>query len=184
MTQLRVAIIGCGQIKDQYGQHILRYPETLKIAGATDLDPARAQDFCQKYGGKVYPDIDSVLNDPEVDAIVDLTIHHAHFDVNKRALLAGKHVFTEKPMALTFAQAKELRDLAKQCNRHLLSAPTTYLSEGIQTMGRILQTGKIGDLRLIYAEVNWGQIDRWIGSPAPYFTVGPLLDVGVYASWR
>ncbi len=181
MKPLRLAIIGCGHISQGYGKNIGNYPNLLEIAGATDLESSRAVKFCEQFGGKAYRCFDDVLNDENVDAVVNLTIHRAHFELNSRALQAGKHVFSEKPMALTYAQAVELCELAKKHNRRLATAPVTYMGEGIQTTARFLETGRLGKLRLGYAEVNWGQIEHWISAPAPYFTVGPLLDVGVYA---
>ncbi|HWL54938.1 MAG TPA: Gfo/Idh/MocA family oxidoreductase [Chthoniobacteraceae bacterium] len=179
--KLRIAIVGCGHIRTQYGQHIQNYPDLLEIVGATDLDLQRAHDFCNEFGGKVYRDFEEVLADPGVDVIVNLTVHHVHFELNRRALLAGKHVLSEKPMALNHADAQELCRLACQVDRRLVSAPTTFLSEAMQTTARLLKEDLLGPLRLVYAEVNWAQIERWISNPAPYFTVGPLLDVGVYA---
>lgn len=181
MKPLRVAIVGCGHICQQYGTHILNYPEHLQIAGSTDLDFSRAEAFSEKYGGKAYDSFEAVLSDPDVDVVVNLTVHHAHFELNSRALRAGKHVFTEKPMALTYSQAVELSKIAQENNRRLGAAPITFLGEGIQTAAKFLEADKLGALRLVYAEVNWGQIERWISAPAPYYTVGPLLDVGVYA---
>lgn len=179
--KLRIAVVGCGHIRTQYGQHIAQYPDLLEIVGATDLDLRRAEEFCNEFGGKVYSDFEAVLADPDVDVVLNLTVHHVHFDLNRRALLAGKHVFSEKPMALNYADAKELCRLACQVNRRMATAPTTFLSEGMQTAARLLREDLLGPLRLVYAEVNWAQIERWISTPAPYFTVGPLLDVGVYA---
>jgi len=181
MKPLRLAIIGCGHICQQYGTHIQKHSEHLQIAGATDLDFSRAEAFCAKYGGKAYDSFEAILSDPDVDVVVNLTVHHAHFELNSRALKAGKHVFTEKPMALTYAQAVELAKIAQENNRRLGAAPVTFLGEGIQTTAKFLEADKLGPLRLVYAEVNWGQIERWISAPAPYYTVGPLLDVGVYA---
>lgn len=181
MKPLRIALVGCGHICHQYAEHIKNQPGLLEITGATDLDPSRTAEFCQKHGGRVFPDFDAILNDPGVDVVLNLTIHHAHFELNARALEAGKHVYSEKPMALTFTQAQELCAIARRTGRLLGAAPITYLGEGIQTTARFLETNRLGPVRLVYAEVNWAQIERWISAPAPYFTVGPLLDVGVYA---
>lgn len=181
MNPLRLAIIGCGHICQQYGAHIQKHPDHLQIAGATDLDFSRAEAFCEQYGGKAYQSFEDILSDPDVDLVVNLTVHHAHFELNTRALKAGKHVFTEKPLALTHAQAVELAKIAQENNRRLGAAPITFLGEGIQTAAKFLEADKLGSLRLVYAEVNWGQIERWISAPAPYYKVGPLLDVGVYA---
>ncbi len=180
-TPLRLAIIGCGNISTAYGIHIAQYPELLQLIGAFDLEPERADAYCEQHGGRPFRTFEEVLEAEDVDAIVNLTVHHAHFDLNARALRAKKHVFSEKPMALTFEQAQELIALAKENNVRLGAAPITFMGEGVQTAARILAENKIGKLRLVYAEVNWGQIERWIPRPAPYYTVGPLLDVGVYA---
>jgi len=181
MKPLRIAVVGCGHICRSYGQHIKNYPGLLEIAGATDLELARAEEFASTFGGKAYPNFEAVLADDAVDLVLNLTIHHAHFELNKRALEAGKHVYSEKPMALTHDQALELIEVAAKNNRRLASAPSTFLGEGVQTAGKFLAAQKLGPLRVVYAEVNWGQIERWISNPAPYYTVGPLLDVGVYA---
>ncbi len=181
MKPLRIAVAGCGMISAQYGKHIRRHQDILEISGAMDLDPARASEFTAQFGGKVYPDLDAIFADSSVDLLLNLTIHHAHFDINRRALRAGKHVFSEKPVALTYREAAELSATARETGCRLAVAPGTFLGEGIQTTSAFLASGRLGELRLVYAEVNWGQIERWIQSPAPYFSVGPLRDVGVYA---
>lgn len=181
MKPLRLAIVGCGHISQQYADHIKFHPDLLEIVGATDLDVARAEAFCKQNGGIAYASFEAMLADPTVDIMVNLTVHHAHYELNTRALKAGKHVYSEKPMALCYEQARELCELARKCQRRLGSAPSTFLGEGIQTTARFLEEGGMGQIRLVYAEVNWGAIERWISAPAPYFTVGPLLDVGVYA---
>lgn len=181
MKPLNVAVVGCGHICGQYGRDIQKYPDHLKIVGAYDMEKSRSEEFVKTFGGKSYDTYEEVLADPEVDLMVNLTIHHVHFDLNKRALEAGKHVYSEKPMALKTSEAAELAELARAKNLRIGAAPSTFLGAGVQTASQFLSTGKLGDLRLVYAEVNWGQIERWISNPAPYYTVGPLLDVGVYA---
>ena len=183
--KLKVAIIGCGGISRQYGEHIQQYPDDLEIAGAFDLDYARAEAFVQEFGGKAYAKYEDVLADPAVDAIVNLTVHRAHYPLNKQALLAGKHVYSEKPMALTLEEANDLAATAEKVGRRIGAAPSTFLGEGIQTAARVLEDERVksltGPIRVVYAEVNWGRIERAIPAPANYYTVGPLLDVGVYA---
>lgn len=179
-TSLNLAIIGCGQISRQYGDHIALYPDRLNIVGATDIDPARTKEFCAIYGGKEYASYDEALADPEVDTIVNLTIHHAHYEVNRQALEAGKHVFSEKPLSLTYAEAQKLVDLANEKKLRLGCAPMTFLGEAAQTARRFLELDMLGTIRVAYAEGNWGQINTWIGSPNAYFSVGPHLDIGVY----
>jgi predicted dehydrogenase len=176
---MKLAIIGCGNIAGPYSDDIQKNTK-LELAGFYDLDQSRAQTFADKYGGKVYPTLEAALEDSSIDIIVNLTIFNAHYDVVKASLLAGKHVYSEKPLALEAAQAFELVQLAENVGQRLACAPITFLGEAPQTAMQEIRQGKIGPLRLIYAEVNHGRIETWHPNPAPFYAVGPMLDVGVY----
>src|SRR5262245_27942714 len=95
---LRVAVVGCGNISGAYGQTIGAYP-TVRIAGATDVDRSLSAAFVDRFGGVDYPTLGHVLEDPDVDAIVNLTFPSSHAEVTTAALNAGKHVHSEKPLA-------------------------------------------------------------------------------------
>lgn len=176
---LNVAIVGCGNIAEPYARNIATYPH-LRLVGTTDLDAARAAALAAKYGARAYPSLDALLADPDIDLIVNLTIHHAHYAVNKQALEAGKHVVSEKPIALTYAEARELVELAARNGLRLGGTPYTFMGETQQTALKLIRTGRLGTLRLAYAEVNWGRIETWHPAPEPFYAVGPLFDVGVY----
>jgi len=177
--QLRYVVVGCGNIAGAYGRNLAPYPELVQL-GAQDLDPARASEFTKQFGGKVYATLDEVLADPEVDCVVNLTIHHAHVEVITRCLEAAKHVHTEKPIAMTYAQAKALAALARRKRRRLSCAPVTWLGEAQQTAWKLIRDGRIGTPRVVYAEVNWARIETWHPNPAPFYDVGPVFDVAVY----
>lgn len=177
--QLRYVVVGCGNIASAYGRNLAPYPE-LHLLGAHDLDPARAQEFTKQFGGKVYPTLDAVLADPDVDCVVNLTIQHAHVEVITKCLAAGKHVHTEKPIALTFAEAKQLATLARRQRRRLSCAPVTWLGEAQQTAWKLIRENKIGIPRVVYAEINWARIETWHPNPVPFYDVGPVFDVAVY----
>lgn len=176
---LRVAVVGCGNIAGQYGEALRRCRE-ITVLGAQDLDPGRAQDWVTKYGGKAYASLDEVLADPAVEAVVNLTIQHAHVEVVTRCLQAGKHVHSEKPLAPTYAEAKRLVDLAAAKNLRLSCAPVTWLGEAQQTAWKLIREGKIGPPRVAYATVDWGRIESWHPNPAPFYAAGPVFDVAVY----
>jgi predicted dehydrogenase len=176
---MKLAIIGCGNIAGPYSDDIQKNT-SLEIAGFYDLDQSRAQSFAEKYGGKVYPTLEAALEDAAVDIIVNLTIFNAHYDVVKASLKAGKHVYSEKPLALEAAQALELVQIADQVGKRLACAPITFMGEAQQTTMKHVRDGKIGQLRLIYAEVNWGRLETWHPNPTAFYAVGPMLDVGVY----
>ena len=176
---LKVVVVGCGNIAGQYGEALRRCPE-ISILGAQDLDPARAQDWAAKHGGKAYASLDAVLADPGVEAVVNLTIQQAHVEVVTRALQAGKHVHSEKPLAPTYAEAKQLVDLAKSRGLRLSCAPVTWLGESQQTTWKLLREGRIGTPRVAYATVDWGRLETWHPNPVPFYAAGPVFDVAVY----
>lgn len=176
---LRVAVVGCGNIAGQYGEALRRYPE-IKIVGASDIDLGRAQDWVAKNGGKAYASLDEVLADPQVEAVVNLTIQQAHVEVVTRSLEAGKHVHSEKPLAPTYAEAKKLVDLAASRNLRLSCAPVTWLGESQQTTWKLLREGRIGTPRVAYATVDWGRLETWHPNPVPFYAAGPVFDVAVY----
>lgn len=176
---VRVAIVGCGNIAGQYAENVAPYPE-VEIVGAQDLDRARAEAFCARYGGTVYDRLEDVIAAPEVDVVVNLTIHHAHVEVITKCLEGGKHVHSEKPIAMTYAEAKRLVDLAAEKNLRLSCAPITWMGEAQQTAWKLVRDGRIGTPRVAYAEVNWGRIESWHPNPGPFYEVGPVFDVAVY----
>lgn len=176
---LHIAIIGCGNIAGAYAKTLQPYTH-IKLLGATDIDLTRAQSYVDTYGGRAYQSIEEILADDAVDLIVNLTIHHAHYSVIKQALNAGKHVFSEKPLALSSEEGWELVALASQKGLRLACAPATILGEAQQTAWKTIRDGKLGTVRLAYAEVNWGRIESWHPAPSPFYEVGALFDVGVY----
>jgi predicted dehydrogenase len=176
---LRVAIVGCGNISGAYGETIGAHP-TVRIVGATDVDLSLCAAFVERFGGIAYPSLADVLADPEVDAIVNLTFPGVHAEVTTAALEAGKHVHSEKPLASDYAEARALVDLAAARGLRLACSPITFMGEAQETMWRLVEEGAIGTVRVAYADVNWGRIERWHPRPEPFYRIGPFADVGVY----
>jgi predicted dehydrogenase len=176
---MNLAIVGCGNIAGPYSKDIKKRA-SMNLAGFYDVDHSRAQSFAKEHGGNAYASLEDVLSDPSVDVVVNLTIFNAHYEVVKKALLAGKHVYSEKPLALVYAEAKELVALAKERNLYLGCAPITFLGNAQQSAMKYIRDGKLGKVRMVYAEVNHGRIESWHPNPAPFYAVGPNLDVGVY----
>lgn len=175
----RIGIIGCGNIAEQY-MKTLSGASGLEIAGVVDLDTDRARSFAEAHGLPFVESYEGLLADDSVEIITNLTIHTAHFEITRAALEAGKHVYSEKPLALVPEEARALVRLAEQKGLRLSCAPITYLGEAQQTLARRVRSGSIGDVRVIYAEVNHGRIETWHPNPAPFYSVGPILDVGPY----
>ena len=177
---LGVGIVGCGNIAGPYARTIAGHPDEIRLVAVTDIDPTRATAFAVEHGVRALPSLDALLADPAVDVVVNLTFHHAHYDVSRAALEAGRHVYSEKPMALDGDQAHELVAIAAARGVRLACAPSTFLGEAQQTAGAIIRRGDLGTVRAVYANVNWGRIETWHPAPIPFYDVGVLFDVGVY----
>jgi predicted dehydrogenase len=177
---VRIALVGCGNIADRYAEAITAAPR-LTLVGATDLDPARAQRLVVTHGGgHAYATLDELLADVAIDTVVNLTVANAHAAVTRAALEAGKHVHSEKPLALRYADARALVELADRHGVRLSAAPATLLGEAQQTAWKLVRDGALGRVRVAYAEANWGLLESWHPDPRGLYEVGPLADVGVY----
>jgi predicted dehydrogenase len=179
MTPLGIGIVGTGNIAGGYASDILTRPE-IRLVAATDLDTDRASAFAAEHGCRVHASLDELLRDDEIDVVVNLTVHHAHYEVTRRALEAGRHVYSEKPLALRSIDAADLVELAAARDLRLGCSPATFLGEAQQTAAAIIRSGRLGTVRAIYADVSWGRIETWHPAPAPFYDVGALVDVGVY----
>jgi predicted dehydrogenase len=89
-------------------------------------------------------------------------------------------VHTEKPVAGRAHEARELAELAARLGLRLSCAPATLLGEAQQTAWKLVRDGALGRVRAVYAEANWGRIERWHPAPEPLYESGPLMDVGIY----
>ena len=177
---LNIGIVGCGNIAEKYLEQINIY-KNINLIGLNDLDIIRAKHFANLYNCKVYKTLEQMLSDKNIDLIVNLTIHHAHVEIIEKILSAGKHVYTEKPLAMNYQDAKRLIDLSEKKNLRLSSAPITYMGEMQQTAYKNISDGQLGKIRLVYAEINHDRIEDWHPNPKPFFDVGVLWDVGIYA---
>jgi predicted dehydrogenase len=179
MDPLGIGIVGTGNIAGGYATDIPTHPG-IRLVAATDLDPGRLAAFAGEYGCRAHSTLDDLLADPAVDVVVNLTVHHAHHAVTKAALEGGRHVYSEKPLALAPAEARELVGLADARGLRLGCSPSTFLGEAQQTAAVAIRAGRLGQIRAIYADVSWGRIETWHPAPEPFFDVGVLVDVAVY----
>ena len=177
---LGVAIVGCGVIADSYFRDLKLHSDVVTVIGCFDLDPSRAEAAAEKYGCHAFQSLGELLASDSVDIVVNLTIFQAHYEVTRACLEAGKHVFSEKPLTTRYDQARELVALAEAKGVRLGCAPFTFLGEAQQTAAQIIRSGRLGTVRVAYAEVNWGRIETWHPAPTPFYEIGPLYDVGVY----
>jgi predicted dehydrogenase len=160
-SAIKVAVVGLGY----WGPNLLRALfelEDVEVSYICDLDPERLQRFGRRYpGARPTRDFDNVLSDPMVDAVVIATPVFTHFGLASRALSAGKHVFVEKPMASSSAEAGDLIELADQMDRALMCGHTFLYSPAVRAVKDLLRTGDLGEIYFISSSrVNLGLHQR------------------------
>ena len=137
-----VGVIGAGVISDTYLENLQSFPDVdVVIVGDLLVDRAEAQ--ARKHGVRTWGTVDDVLANPDVEIVVNLTIPAAHIEVSMRAVAAGKHVWTEKPIGLDREGAAELLAAAAAAGLRIGSAPDTILGPGFQTAKRAIAAGVI-----------------------------------------
>jgi predicted dehydrogenase len=154
---MNLVIIGCGYVADYYATTLPHYPE-LKLIGVHDRRKERVAAFTKRWAARIYRSLDEVVEDPGVELVLNLTNPRSHFEITKRCLEAGKHVYSEKPLAMVSAEAEQLVQLAEAKGLYLASAPCSVLSETAQTMWKALKERKVGCPRLVYANFDDGLI--------------------------
>ncbi|MCZ4067938.1 Gfo/Idh/MocA family oxidoreductase [Microbacterium sp. H37-C3] len=176
-----VGFVGVGVISDTYLENLGSFPDVrVVILGDLDVDRAKAQ--AEKHGVAEWGTTDDVLAHPDVDVVVNLTIPAVHVEISSRAIAAGKHVWTEKPLGLDRESTAELLRQADAAGLRIGSAPDTLLGPGFQTAKRAIQSGVIGEPMFASTTFQTVGPDLWHPSPAFLFAqgAGPLLDMGPY----
>ncbi|WP_428929734.1 Gfo/Idh/MocA family protein [Marinibacterium sp. SX1] len=155
-----IAFVGTGYVADLYMNSLDNWQQTLDLRGIHDRSPERQAVFADHYKLNTYPDFDALLADDSVEIVVNLTNPDQHAALSRRALEAGKHVYSEKPLALDVDEAKELVTLAARHGRHIVAAPSSVLGEAAQTLWSALRDRVRGRPRLVYAEMDDGLVHR------------------------
>jgi len=150
---MAVAFVGCGYVFDIYMRTQWAYSE-IEIAGVYDIDAARLETVSRYYGFATYDSLEALLADPKVSVVVNLTSINAHYRTIKQALLAGKHVYSEKPLTTDVSLTRELFALAEERGVVLTGAPCNVYSDSIATIWKAIRDGAIGKPVLIYAELD------------------------------
>ncbi|MEU6199623.1 Gfo/Idh/MocA family oxidoreductase [Streptomyces sp. NPDC047061] len=176
-----VGVIGAGNISDQYLTNLTRFPD-LRVAVVGDLDTTRAETQARKYGVAEWGTAADVLAHPDVEIVVNLTVPAVHAEVSSAILAAGRHVWSEKPIAVDRADARALLDQAAAAGLRIGVAPDTILGPGLQTALRAVARGDIGTPLSAQTVMQYAGPDLW--HPAPEFLfakgAGPLFDMGPY----
>ncbi len=187
---MKVGLVGCGNISNAYFNSLTGTFKGAEIVACADLDPERAKAAAaatDKENTPTRPNVspvtlDELYADPAIELILNLTIPQAHHPVGMQALGAGKHVYSEKPFAVTREEGKELLATAAAQNLRTGSAADTFLGAGVQTARKLVDDGWIGDVVSATAYMCGHGHESWHPDPEFYYKVGggPLFDMGPY----
>jgi predicted dehydrogenase len=177
---MRIGLVGCGNISDIYLKNAPRFRDIV-ITAASDLNPDAAKRRAERYAVDARAVKDLLASD-DVDIVLNLTIPEAHAEVSLQALEAGKHVYSEKPLATTIADGVAIVSAAKTRELRAGGAPDTVLGPGVQEARALIDGGAIGKPLSGLAAVMSHGMEHWHPNPGFFFRsgAGPVFDMGPY----
>ena len=177
----KVGLIGCGHISETYFR-AEKYFNNIKIVKCADINHSNALKCAKTYKIKALS-VKELFKDKEVEIILNLTIPKAHYQVAKQALINGKHVYSEKPMAINLKDGKHLLKIARRNKLYIGNAPDTFLGGGIQKSRELIDKKIIGKINLGSAIFAFPGVQSYHPNPEPWFAKkegGPVIDMGPY----
>ena len=181
MSALRAGIIGCGNISSVYFEAGRKF-EAFDVVACADMIPERSRARAAEFEGVEARTAEALLNDPDIEIVINLTIPAAHAGIARAALEHGKSVYTEKPMAVRKEDGRALLDLARRSEKLVGGAPDTFMGAGIQTCRKFIDDGWIGEPVAATAFMLSPGHERWHPDPGFFYKpgAGPMLDMGPY----
>ncbi len=179
--KLRVGVVGCGNISGIYLANS-KTASNYEVVGVTDADAARAETKAREHGSARAMSLDEVVDGPGTDVVLNLTPPGAHAQIALRALRAGKHVYNEKPLAVSLADAQDMMLLAKSKGTLVGCAPDTFLGAALATARGAIDAGYVGRVVAGSCVMLSGGPEAWHPDPEFFFAEGggPLFDMGPY----
>lgn len=180
MSKLGIGIIGCGNISTAYLKLAPLF-KSLEMRAVADMNMDAANARAEEFGVRALS-VDELLAADDIDIVVNLTIPDAHFAVSKSILEAGKHVYSEKPVVLTFDEGRQLSDLSAAKGLRIGSAPDTFLGGAHQQARSLIDEGAVGKIIAGTCHVMGHGMEHWHPNPDFFYQpgAGPILDIGPY----
>jgi predicted dehydrogenase len=175
-----IGIIGCGNISEAY-LRLAPLFANLKVVAVADIAPAAAKARAAQFGVRALK-VDELLGDEEVSVVINLTVPTVHHAVTRDILSAGKHAYSEKPLALSASDARKLVAEADRRGLKLGGAPDTFLGGAGQLARRMVDKGAIGKVVAGTAHFMGHGMEHWHPKPDFFFKpgAGPVFDMGPY----
>lgn len=177
---LTVGVIGCGNICDVYVRNAQLFRD-IEVTACADIAPQATARVAGLYGLRGMT-VEDLLADPDIDIVLNLTSPTAHAEVSLAAIAAGKHVYSEKPLAISLEDGRHIIEAARVKGVRVGCAPDTFLGGGIQQAKAIIDSGEIGQILLGTAAVMGRGGEHWHPNPGFIYAKGggPILDLGPY----
>ena len=177
----KVGLIGCGHISETYFKGH-EYFNNFKIIKCADINMEVANK-CADLNNIEACSVDDIIEDKDIEIILNLTIPKAHYEIAKKSLDNGKHIYSEKPLAVNFEDGQHLLQLSKEKGLYIGNAPDTFLGGGIQKSIELLNNNIIGDVKIGNAIFAFPGVQSYHPNPEPWFAKkegGPVIDMGPY----
>jgi len=179
--RFEVGLLGCGDVSDIYFQNCKSF-QILEITACASLHLEKAQRKASKHGIARACGTEELIADPQLNIILNLTVPEAHAALTLAALRAGKHVYSEKPLAAGIEEGRQILATARSRNLYVGCAPDTFLGGRLQTCRRVMDEGLIGEPLGAGAFMLCHGHEWHHPNPAFFYQRGggPLLDMGPY----
>jgi len=180
LRQTVIGIVGCGDISDTYFENAKK-TGVVRVKGCSSINMNSARQKAELYGCKALT-LEELLSDAEVELVLNLTVPNAHEEVGFKVIESGKHLYSEKPLALETAQARQILHSANVKGVRVGCAPDTFMGAGLQTARKLLDEGKIGRPIGGSAFMCSRGPAHWHPNPDVFYDKGggPMLDMGPY----
>ena len=177
---MKVGIIGCGNISETYF-NCQKIFNNFEIISCADINTEFANESAEKFNIKAQS-VDDILSNKDIDLIINLTIPSAHKEIIINSLKAGKHCFSEKPLAMNMKEGLEIVKISNEKNLYVGCAPDTFLGSAGQNARKLIEDNKIGKIVLGTFNLMSHGMEHWHPNPDFFFKpgAGPVFDVGVY----
>jgi predicted dehydrogenase len=172
--------MGCGVISRVYAENAKAF-DSFELVACADLDPAQAIELAKASGMRTST-VEDLIADDEIEIVLNLTPAPVHAAITSEALAAGKHVYTEKPVAIELADALAVLVLAERQGLRIGCAPDIFLGAAYQAGRAIIDGGGIGEPISVSAAMLAGGQETWHPNPDIFYLdgAGPLFDMGPY----
>ncbi|OCA88059.1 oxidoreductase [Bacillus sp. FJAT-27225] len=177
---MKAGIVGCGNISGIYIENSKRF-QKYEVVACADIHMEKAAETALKYGIASMT-VEDMMVSPDIDIVINLTVPSVHAEISIEAIRNGKHVYSEKPLAVSFEDGKRVLAEAEKFRVIVGSAPDTFLGGSIQLAGELIEEGSLGRIVGASSFMMSRGPESWHPNPEFFYQKGggPMYDMGPY----